>query len=537
MKKISKKIITMTLAALLCLASPLSAFGAVDKVELDAIIADVGAYLYETVENPTVASVGGEWAILGLARSNIAIPEAYYNAYYENVEAYVKACDGVLHSKKYTEYSRVILALSALGKDVENVGGYDLLNPLGDYNQTTWQGINGAIWALIALDSLDYDMPENAEAEVQGSRELYLADILSRQLDCGGWNLSDVGGNGVADADITGMVWQALGKYTDREDVQIAIEKSIDCMSNMQNADGGFSSWGTTAVESIVQIIVGLIALDVDVEDERFVKNGNTLMEYFLEFYIEDEGFSHGIDGEISNQMATEQGLYALVAVQRMLEEKSFLYDMTDVELDVELDIKDVESTEIISEKTFDDIANNPYKEAIEALASRGIIGGKEENIFDPNGNMTRAEFATIIVKFLGLTPEETATFSDVKAESWYAGFVGAASKAGIISGTTETTFNPNGSITKQEAASILMRTAVCLDVSTDMNETEIRNVLAQFTDYTEVSNWAKNGLAFCYKDGILDASAMTVNATKILERDEIADMVYRMMMSVGFVG
>ncbi len=77
-------------------------------------------------------------------------------------------------TKKYTEYSRVIIALTSIGKDPKNVGGYNLLLPLGDFEKTTWQGINGAIWALIALDCGQYDMPYNADAQIHATREMYV---------------------------------------------------------------------------------------------------------------------------------------------------------------------------------------------------------------------------------------------------------------------------------------------------------------------------------------------------------------------------
>ena len=71
----------------------------------------------------------------------------------------MKEHEGNLHDKKYTEYSRVIVALTAIGKNPADVAGYNLLTPLGDYEKTIWQGMNGPIWALIALDSGNYDMP------------------------------------------------------------------------------------------------------------------------------------------------------------------------------------------------------------------------------------------------------------------------------------------------------------------------------------------------------------------------------------------
>ena len=130
------------------------------------------AYMVSAVKAPEVGSIGGEWAIIGLARSGYSVPNNYYEDYYARVEKYVKNCSGVLHDRKYTEYSRVILALTAIGKDPSNVAGYNLLTPLGDFEKTIWQGLNGPIWALIALDSGNYDIPKNTAAKTQAPRQL-----------------------------------------------------------------------------------------------------------------------------------------------------------------------------------------------------------------------------------------------------------------------------------------------------------------------------------------------------------------------------
>ena len=106
--------------------------------------------------------------------------------------------------------------------------------------------------------------------------------------------------------------------------------------------------------------------------------------------------------------------------------------------------------------KTFDDITGvNAHKNqpAIEALAARGVIDGKSDGSFDPEGSMTRAEFAAIVVRALGLTPEGKNSFSDVAAEAWYAPYVGTAYSCGIITGVADDRFNPSGTITRQEAA------------------------------------------------------------------------------------
>ena len=96
--------------------------------------------MYNTVKNPQVGSIGGEWAVIGLARSGYEVPEEYYQKYYATVESYVESLDGKIHDNKYTEYSRLIVSLTSIGKDPSNVGGYNLLIPLGDFNKTTRQG-------------------------------------------------------------------------------------------------------------------------------------------------------------------------------------------------------------------------------------------------------------------------------------------------------------------------------------------------------------------------------------------------------------
>ena len=227
--------IILTLSILFSLSSGALAF---DNNKVNATLESVGNYLYETVKEPQVGSIGGEWAVLGLARCDMDIPDEYFENYYQRVTRYVKDSDGVLHNKKYTEYSRVVLALTAIGKNPQNVAGYNLLTPLGDYEKTIWQGVNGAIWALIALDSGNYDMPNNPSAKVQATREMYINHILEKQTPDGGWALS----GDVADPDVTGMALQALSKYQNNEKVKTATEKALNCLSKMQKENGGFSS-------------------------------------------------------------------------------------------------------------------------------------------------------------------------------------------------------------------------------------------------------------------------------------------------------
>lgn len=302
-------------------------------ISVQDAINETAEYLYQNVPNPTLGTSGGEWTVLSLARSGYNVPNEYYENYYSNVVSKLKECNGVLSNTKYTEYSRVILGLTAIGKDVTDVGGYNLLEYLADFNKVKKQGINGPIFALIALDSKNYEIPKVDEVEVQTTRDMLIDYILNKEIkkdteNAGGWAL----GGSTPDPDITAMALQALAKYKDVDKVKPYIERAVNKLSEMQNANGGYTSWGSANSESIAQVITALTALGIDPKtDERFIKSGNWVVSSIMDFYVPGGGFKHvlnyGIDG-----MATDQGMYALVGYNRFLNNQPSLYNMTDVE-------------------------------------------------------------------------------------------------------------------------------------------------------------------------------------------------------------
>jgi len=285
-------------------------------------------YLQAQIAAPGTGSVGGDWLIFGLARSGVKVSQKYFDAYYENVEAAVREKNGVLSDRKYTEYSRTVLALTAIGKNPADVAGYDLLKPLADFEQVTKQGINGTIFALLALDSGKYEIPENPDAAVQATRQMYVDELLARELPDGGWTLT----GGEPDVDITAMTLQALAKYRGQAEVEAAVERGLAVLSSLQEPDGGYVSWGSSNSESVAQVIVALTELGVPLDDERFTKNGITVEDALLRFAQENGAFVHVRDGSGGDDgMATEQAFYALAAINRAETGETTLYDMTDV--------------------------------------------------------------------------------------------------------------------------------------------------------------------------------------------------------------
>jgi len=311
--------------------NPISNYDISNKIE------ETAKLMERTIPNPDIASIGGDWTVMSLARSGVEISPSYFENYYNKVVDALKENNGVLHERKYTEYSRVILALTAIGKDPTNVEGYNLVEKLGDYERVIFQGINGPTFALLALDSHNYEIPDNPETSIQGTREMYIENILERQLPDGGFSIA--GDDSPADPDMTGMVLQALSKYKDQPKVKDAIDKALACLSNLKLEDRGYSSWGATNSESEVQVIMALTELGIDPSDGRFIKNENTLLDNLMTFYVEGGGFMHIREGEQENggagagvldPMATDQGMYGLVAYNRFINKENSFYNMID---------------------------------------------------------------------------------------------------------------------------------------------------------------------------------------------------------------
>ncbi|WP_339268804.1 S-layer homology domain-containing protein [Paenibacillus sp. FSL R5-0470] len=332
-----KELVTREMAAVV--ATRTHDYKSGDKA-VSPYIQNTAAFLQKTVTNPVISSVGGDWTVFGLARSGVKVPDSYYAKYYANVEATIKEKAGKLHSVKYTEYDRVILALTSIGKNIDKVAGYNLLEPLADFDTVIKQGINGPVFALIALDSNHYDIPVVKDVKTQTTREMLIDYILGREINGGGWAL---GSNATAaDPDITGMVIQGLTPYyKTNAKVTAAVDRGIAWLSKTQTADGGYASWESTNSESIAQVIVALAGLGIDPhKDSRFIKNGRSAVDALLGFAAPEGGFYHVKQGGVGNGgakpgevdlMATDQAMYALVAYDRLVKGQTSLYDMKDV--------------------------------------------------------------------------------------------------------------------------------------------------------------------------------------------------------------
>ncbi|MCI6353358.1 MAG: bacterial Ig-like domain-containing protein [Firmicutes bacterium] len=301
----------------------------------DKVYADTKKYIQNNVPAPVVASDRGEWAVLGLARAGVELSDAYIQAYYGKVVAYVQknmGADGVLvdpesHNPTVTDNERIILALTAIGKDPANVGGKNLLAALQNKDimqvtNTSDTDINGLVFGLLALNSGNY---------TQDSYWLVQA-ILTQQNEDGSWSSSaDTKPDG--DVDMTAMALQALAPYYNEggdTTVNAAVDKALQWLS------AKYKGTGYTSAESCAQVVVALSALQLNANsDSSFVKTVDgaptSVLGDLLRYYLgEGQGFKHAASGKTADQKATEQALYAMAAYERYCRRTKALYDMTD---------------------------------------------------------------------------------------------------------------------------------------------------------------------------------------------------------------
>ena len=344
-------------------------------------------YILETVPNPAVGSTFGEWSVMDLLRGQYTgydymnyIPSNYYSEYIRKVEQHVSTNNGVLDLNKSTEWSRITLAFSALGHDIRNVAGYDFVEKLSSSHRFSYrQGINGPIWEIIALNTGGYQLypdAENPDVNTIGKMIDYILKLEITQVNgtVGGWALTGK----MPDADITGMALQAFAPYylnsslynqtgasKSYTEFAKAVERALVVLTEIQQPNGGFSSWGTVNLESTVQVIVALTAMGldplapkislphlgttVDYLTEGAYRDGvwsNNMLDALLSFWAPGSGssvvvggFKHvtsgydggGGSGTGVNAMATDQALYGLIAYDRFLKGKKPLYDMKDM--------------------------------------------------------------------------------------------------------------------------------------------------------------------------------------------------------------
>jgi len=180
----------------------------------------------------------------------------------------------------------------------------------------------------------------------------------------------------------------------------------------------------------------------------------------------------------------------------------------------------------------FTDAENHWAKSSINNMGSRMVVNGVGDNKYDPERSITRAEFAAIMVKALGLEPGIGSNgFSDVDASSWYCKYVQTALSYGIIKRYDDKTFGPNDLITREQAMTMVARAMKITGLDVKLSEGDVSNLLGAYMDAATASDYAKSDIASCIKAGVVTGkTGSTVAPKDYITRAEVAVMAERLL-------
>lgn len=358
-------------------------------------------YVKSETSDPSLGSTYGEWAVLAEARGNVSA-SVWYDKYLSNMATTVASKNGKLDNTKtqtkHTEYSRVILALTALGEDATKFKGsngtvYDLVAPLLDKNESgkylvSEQGNNGTVFALIALDSGSY-YKDDAGNE---ARNAWIETLHTNQHSNGAWNIDgDHPGDNI---DTTAMAVQALAPYySTNAKAKAMVDKALEWLSYEYQTTGDYGS-----SEAAAQVIVALSAMKIDAKtDARFQYNGVSVLSNFLSYADETSGgFLHvkidPVTGKKAtvNQMASEQAAYTLVAYDRYVKGSNRLYDMSDATKRANATVQEV--IDLI--KAIGSVGEGSYNAIAEARIAYDKLSAEDQAKVTNYNTLTAAEDA-----------------------------------------------------------------------------------------------------------------------------------------------
>lgn len=190
------------------------------------------------------------------------------------------------------------------------------------------------------------------------------------------------------------------------------------------------------------------------------------------------------------------------------------------------------------STRSFTDMSTHWSNTAVAELAAKNIIDSSYGSQFKPDQAVTRSEFAVMLSRGLGLPGDTVAAqrFSDIQSSSSVGGYIGAAAKAGVITGNTDGTFRPEDKITREQMAIMMVRAMESTGQPITLTAS-VADTLSMFKDRTKIQSQSTEFVAKAVKAGIIQGISATQfqpqgNAT----RAQGAMMLQRMLSKAGYL-
>ncbi|GLI09873.1 hypothetical protein YDYSG_59060 [Paenibacillus tyrfis] len=386
---------------------------------------------------------------------------------------------------------------------------------------------NGVI--EVSGDSIDaytlqraFENSKEVKIKIKGEKLAIPADVLAEALKKGAISVTIINDNGTYTLPLAAMKFEALAKELGAELKETKINVTIAKVTG-------------TAAEDVTKAV--------------YAAGGNPIATS-VDFNVTASGNSKSVNVDFGSTYVSRT-----LNVNKNLDAKKAtgaLYNETTKKLSFvpsTFESKDGQTvatlkrngnsiyTVIEASKSFEDLASHWSKADVELLANKLVVEGAADKQFQPDRNITRAEFAALVVRSLGLNSVTANTyFTDINASAWYAGVVAAASKAGIINGYEDNTFRPDAQITREELAAMIIRSLSYAGVASDVSESNQAQLLAKFKDSSKIV-WAKKEIAAAVNAGIINGlTDDTIGSAEKATRSQAATMLKRYLKLADFI-
>ncbi len=304
------------------------------------------------------------------------------------------------------------------------------------------------------------------------------------------------------------------GDYALR-DIHVKIEIADPLSDTIQAVEEAIDQAGLTMAVAPLNFKVSAVADDIEVELTRF------------ESYVErDIVIPDNVDPDrITTGVVVEPDGYVRHVPTRVLENSGIYYARIN-------SLTNSTYTLVWSPKTFKDMNQHWAKVDVNDMGSRLIAGGTGGEMFSPDDYITRAEFAAIVVRGLGMRLENDAlAFSDVRSADWFGSAVQTAYSYGLINGFEDGTFRPNDTITREQAMAIIANAMKITGLDGQIENPDLEAILHGYEDEDAIADWAKTSVAQSVQSGIVSGIGGNKLAPKAyITRAEVATIVKRLL-------
>jgi hypothetical protein len=317
--------------------------------------------------------------------------------------------------------------------------------------------------------------------------------------------------------------------------VQAAISDSLSLLQKQQQSDGSFVGGMDDPLIDTVETLKTLKAFGL--QPDAWQSGGKSAVDYILAQAVNADGSLGSCQNAMDADWVLDASLMLQTPPASTTGQNPNAQSSQGSATQNNQDSTSQTATQVSGAAVFSDIDGYWAEQDILLMASKGYVSGVGDGLFAPDAAVTRAQFATLLVKALGIAGQggQTLLFSDVPDGYWGASAINAAAQQGLLSGVGDGRFQPDSLITREELAVMVARALQWKDAGADLTPGQVDQALSGYTDAGRVDGWAREAVAVCINRGIISGrSAASLSGQSDTSRAEAVVVLEKLLHSLG---